>query len=134
MDFGILFENTPGTNKTIMMFGLQMFNEMENLQREIDQMFRGIGLSPALEPHGLSPRFKLSDDGEAFTVAATLPGIDVDKLDISVIGRRLTISGEAAARETPEEVVWHRRERTVGGFRQSLNLPERVDVEKVAAE
>jgi len=116
------------------MFGLQMFNEMENLQREMDQLFKGLGFAPALDTRNLVPGFKLSDSGDAFTVAASLPGIDVDKLEINVIGRRLTISGESAVSEVPEGAVWQRRERASGSFRQSLNLPEQVDTGKVSAE
>lgn len=116
------------------MFGLQMFNEMENLHREMDQLFHGLGLATASEARSFAPRFKLADNGEAITVAATLPGIDVDKLEIKVLGRRLTISGDAAAADVPEDVVWHRQERNAGSFQQSLNLPEQVDTEKVEAE
>jgi len=116
------------------MFALHMFNEMENLQREMDQLFQGLGFAPVHETRSLVPGFKLTDSGETFTVAAPLPGIDVDKLEINVVGRRLNISGESQAREVPEDAIWHRQERNAGSFRQSINLPEQVDAGKVEAE
>lgn len=116
------------------MLTLQMFNEMDNLHREMDQLFKGLGLAPAFETRSLVPRFKLADAGEAFTVAASLPGIDGGSLEITVVGRRLTISGERVASEVPEDAVWHRRERNTGSFEQSLSLPEQVDTAKVEAE
>ena len=116
------------------MLRMSMFSEMENLQREMDQLFRGLGLAPAVEARSLSARFKLSDSGEAFRVTATLPGIDVDKLNINVTGRRLSVSGHAAAAEVPENAVWHRRERSAGSFEQSFLLPDQVDTAKVEAE
>jgi len=116
------------------MFRVSMFNEMENLHREMDQLFRGLGFSPALEMRGFSPKFKLNDGGEAYQVTAVLPGIDAEKLNINITGRRLTVSGETKAPEVPEKVVWHRSERSAGSFEQSFLLPEQVDAAKVAAE
>ena len=116
------------------MLALQMFNEMENLHREMDQLFRGFGFAPVYGVRSLAPTFKLKDAGEVYTVAASLPGIDADKLEINVVGRQLNISGEFADSKVPEDAVWHRQERYAGSFQQSLGLPEQVDTNKVEAE
>lgn len=116
------------------MFGLHMFNEMENLQREMDQVFRGLGLGEPVRVRHAASRFKLRDAGEAFLVEAPLPGIDSDKLEINVLGRRLNLSGELLAEDTAEGACWHRQERQSGAFQQSINLPAAIDADLVEAE
>ncbi len=116
------------------MFGLQMFNEMEKLQREMDQVFRGTGLCEPARAQQLASRLKLRDTGEAFVVEAPLPGIDSDKLEINVLGRRLSLSGEYRAEEVADNALWHRQERPSGAFKQAIHLPAAIDADKVEAE
>ena len=120
------------------MFGLQMVNEMESFQREIDQLFRGCGFVPARQPvrqsARQSERLKLRDADDLYVVETPLPGIDAEKLDISVLGRRLTLAGELVDSEIPEEVTWHLQERERSKFRQTMLLPLDVDSEDVKAE
>ena len=116
------------------MFGLQMVNEMESFQQEMEQIFRGCGFTPLRASNSSTERLKFRDAGEAFVVEAQLPGINVETLDINVLGRRLTLAGEFAEADAGEAVTWHRQERSRGSFRQALQLPLEVDSDKVDAE
>lgn len=116
------------------MFGLQMMHEMENLQREMEQVLCGLGFNSAVGELSQTKRFKVSDKGEAFEVEAILPGLDIEKLDISVLGRQLNLIGEFATVEQPEGATWHRRERQTGRFEKSLQLPANIEAEKVLAK
>ena len=116
------------------MFGLQFVNEMENMQREMDQLFRGFGYSPAYGSQQEQIKFKVTDTGESIRVEAPLPGLDIEKLNISVLGRRLTVSGEFSRPEVPQEIRWHRQERSAGSFEKNLQLAVNLDTEKVEAE
>ena len=115
------------------MFGLRLVNEMENLQHQMDQIFCGFNFSPADDSQTKNIDFKVLDNGENYSVEAPLPGLDVEKLDISILGRRLTVSGEFAKQVLPEEVCWHRRERSAEVFEQNLQLPTNLDAEKIEA-
>lgn len=120
-----------------MMSGLHMFNEMELLNREMDQLLGGLGFRVVAEPRSDAAAFRVRDTGTAYRVEASLPGIDVEKLDIDILGRRLSLTAETA--ETAEldagdDVVWHRRERRSAAFRKSLMLPEEVETDQVEAE
>lgn len=115
-------------------FGLQFVNEMENMQREMDQLFRSFGFNPTYEPQDRQIDFKVTDNGESFSVEAPLPGLDIEKLDITVLGRRLTVSGEFSHPELPQDIRWHRQERSSGAFEKNLQLAANLDTEKVAAE
>ena len=114
--------------------GLQFVNEIENMQREMDQLFRGFGFSPTYESQVKQIDFRVIDNGESFSVVATLPGLDIEKLNISVLGRSLTVSGEFSRPELPQDIRWHRQERSTGTFEKNLQLAANLDTEKVEAE
>jgi len=67
-------------------------------------------------------------------LAVELPGVQADAVDISLEGRRLSISGERKAPELAEKDSWHRRERWHGKFHKTYSLPFNVEQGKVKAE
>ena len=117
-----------------MMLGMHMFNEMGKMERELDQLFCGLGLGVAHKHHADSTSFKVEDKGSSYQVEADLPGIDVERLEINILGRQLSLSAEMAGSEIGEDVIWHRRERKSERFSKSFMLPEEIDPEKVEAE
>ena len=116
------------------MLGLQMFNEMEMLNREMDQLLGGLGFRVVADSRATNSGFGVRDTGEAYRVDASLPGIDVEKLEIEVLGRQLSLTAGMAAADVGDEAVWHRRERRAEAFKKTLMLPEEVDSDKVEAE
>jgi HSP20 family protein len=70
---------------------------------------------------------------ESMFVIAEMPGVKVEDIDISVDGESLTISGERASDEIPEEARFHRKERGSGKFQRTIQLPFSVDSNKVEA-
>ena len=116
------------------MFGLQFVNEIETMQREMDQLFRGVGFNSADGSEAKTINFKVIDKGEGFRVEAALPGLDIEKLNINVLGRQLTVSGEFSHSELPQEARQHRQERPGGAFEKNLQLPVNLDTENIEAE
>lgn len=112
------------------MFGLQVINEIEAMQRQMDQLFSGISRERVRENVQLS----VAEGDKEYRVEALLPGLDAKKLDISILGRKLTISGDFAEADTPANVQWHRQERSRGSFERTLLLGKDVDAEQVEAE
>ena len=115
------------------MFRFHMINPLDTMQREMEQLFRGLELNPQSRQYS-QLNFRVQELENGYQVAAELPGIDVDKLEIDVIGRKLTIHGEFAAPQLPEGVKIHRQERRVGRFERILTLPENLDTDKIDAE
>ena len=72
-------------------------------------------------------------DDEKAVVEAELPGVDPKDVDISVRGRKLTITGERKAEELNEEERYHYKERWHGSFTRAFELPFEVDADKVEA-
>jgi HSP20 family protein len=115
-----------------------VFREMENLRREMDQVFRGFGMGRLLAPtflHGLEfeeyPRVNISEDENNVYVDALVPGIEPQNINLNVMKGTLTLSGER--KEEPGERAWHRRERGTGKFLRAIELPVGVDAERVDA-
>ena len=117
-----------------------VFNELDNLRREIDEAFRGVGVTRPLATTFLSPastrRFPLlnlsEDDGQVY-LEALLPGIDPKELQLSLLRGALTISGE---RKPPEETrgALHRSELGFGKFSRTVDLPADINPDKTTAE
>lgn len=116
------------------MFGLQMINEMERMQRDMDRFFNGLGLGYNPDSRLDTSEVKVKSIDGGYQLVAALPGIEVNKLDIDILGRRLTLAFEEAVVDTGAEVIWHRRERQGRSFKRSLTLPEEINAEKVEAE
>jgi HSP20 family protein len=94
-------------------------------------VFTGGASSP--ESSGVFPPLIVAEDGDAIYVEAEITGIKAEDLDISVVGRTLTLSGERKPEET-ENVCYHRRERKWGSFRKALTLPDDVNPDAIRAE
>ena len=117
--------------------------EIDSLRREIDRAFEDAGLGPLggrsrlafLPGRGARqyPLVNVHDNGETFTVEALAPGLDPDKIDLSVLRNTLTIAGEKPGPEgiAPERI--HRVERAAGRFMRTVELPAEADPDKVNA-
>lgn len=117
-----------------------LFREMDELRREIDEAFRGFGMGRLLSPvflpglgTGDFPRINLSEDENNLYVEALVPGLDPKELDLNIMQGALTLSGERKESANGNR-TWHRRERGAGRFLRTIELPRTVNAEKVDAE
>lgn len=119
-----------------------LLREMNQMQRDIDAVFRGAGLGRLFGSGfdvGLPlrdwPRVNLREDADHVYVEALLPGVDPEKIDMNVLGNTLTLSGERLAVDGDKNGrTWHRRERGAGKFLRTIELPVEIDPDKVKAE
>lgn len=80
------------------------------------------------------PLVNVHDDGQTFYVEALAPGVDPTQLEVTIVGNRLTLSGEKAATANVASERVHRSERAAGRFVRSIDLPAEVDANAVSAE
>lgn len=83
---------------------------------------------------GWSPVVDIHEDGDAYRIAADLPGVRKEDLKVQVRDGALTLSGERHAEARSEEGKAHRIERFHGSFERRFTLPEDVDADAVTAE
>jgi len=114
-----------------------LWEEMDSLQREMNRMFDSAFTNRIMDRPLNSHDFPAinvwtkADSGQVVT--AEIPGMDIDDLDIKVVGESLTISGERRTLGNDESVKYHRQERGYGNFSRTIQLPFPVDVNKVEA-
>lgn len=77
------------------------------------------------------PAADVYEDEREYTLALDLPGIDRERLDVSLDDGRLVIRGE---RKAVEGVNARRTERPHGRFVRSFSLPDAVDRNRIAAD
>ena len=81
-----------------------------------------------------SPVVDIEETEQDYVIRAELPGLDKDKVRVTVEDGVLTVSGERELERTVEGKTYHRIERSYGTFSRSFTLPEDSDAESVAAQ
>jgi HSP20 family protein len=126
--------------EVITMASWDVFRELENLRREIDEAFRGSGISRPAGGAFLAPasrKFPLvnfsEDEGHVY-VDALLPGVDPKDTDLTVLRNTITIGGERKPVAEQQGQIVHRSEIGSGKFSRTLELPLDINPEKVRAE
>ena len=106
--------------------------EMSGLMRSVDRAARTAG------GDGNVPPFNVYEADDAVVLTAELPGLDPEKVEVSVRADEVTVSGEWPASETPGDGEnaghWLRRERPKGQFSRTVRLPFTPPVDGAAAE
>jgi HSP20 family protein len=98
------------------------------LRRELDRLFGDF----EREADPTASTLSFDDDGSNFVLRADVPGLTEQDFEISVAGNTVTLKGERKV-DVPEGHSVHRRERRAVRFAKSLELPTRVDADKVTA-
>jgi HSP20 family protein len=114
---------------------------LAELRQEMDRLFDNFtrdpwgSLTSGFEPAARwFPALDVAETDQEVTIHAEVPGVDPNDLDISVTGRRLTLSGEKKETSERKEKDYFHTETRYGNFTRSIELPSDVDTENVNAE
>lgn len=105
------------------------FQDMRRMQAEMNRMFDGAGT--VRQPRGF-PAVNFWGSDDSIVLTAELPGLTHDDVELTVKDQFITIRGEFPEPRT-EDTTWHRHERPTGKFARVINLPFRIDPNKVEA-
>ncbi len=83
---------------------------------------------------GVFPSINLTENRDTYFVRAELPGLKAKDLNIQVVGRSLTISGERSIPSEGENCTYHRREREAVKFSRAIALPGDIEPDCVEAQ
>jgi HSP20 family protein len=111
------------------------FYDMDKMLDEVDRLFNTVNRPVGLRsvPRGTFPPINVYDKGDHAVMVAEVPGIDPEKLELSVVNDTVTLSGERFT-DGEKEAHVYRRERVVGEFSRTITLPDAVDPDSVKAE
>ncbi|MBF0343800.1 MAG: Hsp20/alpha crystallin family protein [Nitrospirae bacterium] len=103
--------------------------QVRTMQRELNRMLSGVTLPSTSE----FPTVNLWVDDENAVATAELAGVSAEGIDISVVGKTLTLKVVRQPLEVKEGESFHRRERWHGQYTRTVELPFNIDSEKVEA-
>ncbi len=111
---------------------VDLFNEFDRML-DVPRMRAAMSnsLSEDASPWGLA--VDVSETEDHYTVEASVPGVSVDDLSITLEDNVLTISGEKRVESEVNEPTYHLRERRYGKFSRSLRFPTLVNADAVVA-
>ena len=113
--------------------GADPFRELRRLQDEMGQLMGAFAPTGGLTAAGGFPAVNIYAGRGGIAVVAELPGVEKDDLEIHAQRDMLTIRG---TRRPPaeNEQTYHRQERRSGAFTRTIQLPFRVDPERIEAQ
>jgi HSP20 family protein len=118
-----------------------LFDDLRSAQDELARLSRmpGHWLGQSGQQPGpaasqaWAPAVDITERKDAYLVAADMPGVGTEDVEITFQDGLLTIQGERhTAADAPDEKV-HRAERRYGAFRRSITLPSHVQADKIQA-
>ena len=110
-------------------FGYGAMRELERMHNEFNRLFEGLERRTA---EGY-PAMNLWTGAEDAILTAEIPGVGAEAIDISVTRDTLTLKGSRKSDMDEGKYSWHRRERPVGEFTRTIQLPFNVDSKNVEA-
>ena len=112
------------------------FGVLKSFQDEINRLFDGDSYgSVAAIASSTNPRINVWSDDDHVVVAAELPGINPDALEVSVLDNSITLRGKRSTLNAPgAEKRILKSERFAGEFSRTVDLPFTVNSAGVEAE
>lgn len=108
----------------------ELTSELTRVQQELNRAFNR---NQRGNQAGAFPAINIWQAQGHLVLEAELPGMELSDLEIFVDGEnQLTIKGTRRVNEKANG-TWHRRERSFGEFRRTIELPSLVDPAKVEA-
>ena len=105
------------------------FVELRRMQGEMNRLFTGLSTSTARD----FPPINIWLGDNSVVVTAELPGVTREDVTLNLQEDVLTLEGKREPKLQQENVNWQRRERAYGTFSRAVQLPFRVDADKVQA-
>ncbi|MBI3860574.1 MAG: Hsp20/alpha crystallin family protein [Planctomycetia bacterium] len=113
-----------------------LFRPFEMLRQEFDDLFGR--LATDWDGKWMTSEFKaacdLSETADAFQLRMDVPGIKPEDITVQVTGETVHVSGERKDEKEEKGKTFHRVERRIGKFAETVVLPSPVNDEKVQAE
>jgi len=102
-------------------------------RRPLPSLFRRERWWPEAALAFRAPSLDVYQQNHDIVVAAELPGMTKDDVEVTLTGTTLTIKGEKKQEKEVKERDYHRRERAWGAFVRSVDLPCEVKIDEIKA-
>jgi HSP20 family protein len=109
--------------------GFDPFAELRRMQGEMNRVLSGFNATAARD----FPPINIWLGDNSVVVTAELAGVTRDDVNLSLQEDVVTLAGQREPKSQEQNVSWQRRERAYGTFSRTVQLPFRVDPDKVQA-
>lgn len=106
------------------------FADMRRMQSAMNRFFDG-NRTPGRSATYPPVNFWAAEDSIVMTTE--LPGLTEKDIELTVKDTMLSLRATYPETETADDMVWHRRERAGASFLRSIELPFRVDPDRIEA-
>ncbi len=113
--------------------GADPLHEVRRLQDELAGLMSAFAPAGGLTAAAGFPAVNVYAGHDGIAIVAELPGVEREDLEVHVHHDTLTLYGTRRPAAEREE-AYHRRERRGGAFTRTIQLPYRVDPERVEAQ
>jgi len=107
------------------------WSEMDKLHDRVNRVLRNVPGFPSKRDY---PAINIWRSEDRLVLTAEMPGVNPEDLDISVEDNLLTLTGVRKTTEMKEGETLHLQERLQGEFKRHIELPYRIDKDKVEAK
>ena len=137
-------KHLPAIRRNHTAMARSMEHPFESMQRNMDGIFKGLFRDmegfrlPSMEwlsrePGLITPKFEVSETGDAFHVKAELPGLEEKDIELSVDHDTLVLKGEKKQEREEKRKNGFFSEKSYGQYYRSYPMPWGVDAEKIKA-
>ena len=112
-----------------MLWQIDPWQEMERMSREMNRI---LGSSGRTAPSSF-PLVNVYESKDDVVVTAELPGCTKECVNITFADGALTLSGKQEPVADENKMILIRQERSLGEFEKTLNIPYKIDQEKISA-
>ena len=107
---------------------------LNQLHREMDNMFRPGADESSLATSDWNPAVDIKEEEDAYLILADVPGVDPKDIEVHMEHGVLTIRGERKSETKEERENFRRVERVRGSFYRRFSLPDTADAERITAK
>ncbi|MFT5115156.1 MAG: HSP20 family protein [Parasphingorhabdus sp.] len=111
------------------------------IRQDMDQIFetrlREFGLQASIRQpidvalQMLSPSIDIKESRKNYVVSVEMPGVEKDRVNVSIDGNLLTIGGEKIQELKQDDEDYHHIERSFGSFQRMLDLPDNANTDQL---
>ena len=109
---------------------VSIFDEMNRMVRNV---FNDDWNLPVYRDSIWNPAVDVKENGKSFILTADIPGLTKKDVKINITNRVLNLNGERKEEKEKEDGKFYYRERHIGSFSRSFQLPETVNEDGIQA-
>ncbi len=114
------------------------FRELSTMHRDMDEIFRHTfgdvgGFGHLMKEGDRYPLLETYTKDDRFYIKAHVPGMDPEKIDVSILGNELTLKGESQEDKDVKEEDYMLREVRYGSFERRITLPRGINTDDLHA-